>query len=73
MRLHHPTLLLLAALCFQSAPAAAQSWNDIPPAQREALAPLAQEWDKLSEKQQRNFLGIAKRYPKLTPLQQQRI
>lgn len=74
MRLTYPTSALLATLLLCApAWAAALQWNELPPQQQQALAPLSGEWNSLSEKQQKNFIGIAKRFPQLTPLQQQRV
>lgn len=48
-------------------------WNDLTPAQREALAPLASMWETLGPERKRKWLDVAARYPKLTPDAQQRV
>ena len=48
-------------------------WNDLTPAQREALAPLAGQWETLGPERKRKWLDVAAKYPKLTPDAQQRV
>jgi hypothetical protein len=35
------------------------TWNELTPAQREALAPLQPEWDKLDRDRKRKWLEVA--------------
>lgn len=73
LKISLPGIVIATLLLAFPALASAIPWNDLPPQQQQALAPLAEEWASIPEKQQRNFIGIAKHYPKLTPLQQQRV
>lgn len=63
---------LLLGLAGASATSAAAQWSSLPPAQQEALAPLAQEWDSLPEAERRRWLRTSTRYPQLTMEQKQR-
>jgi Spy/CpxP family protein refolding chaperone len=62
---------LMAAAASGIAPAAAQSarptWNELTPAQREALAPLASDWASLDSDRKRKWLEVAAKYPNLSP------
>lgn len=42
-------------------------WNELTPAQREALAPLAKDWPTLDADRKRKWLEVAARYPNLSP------
>ncbi|MEI7455543.1 MAG: DUF3106 domain-containing protein [Nitrosomonadales bacterium] len=53
------------ALLAQTAAAAPEPWVTLPPAEREALAPLSPQWNSLPEKQQHNLRILAQHYPKL--------
>ena len=77
-----PVLLLCLALAAGwAATASAQpvaipppAWADLPPAEKQVLAPLAPpEWDKLDAQRRLKWRGIAQRYPKMTPTEQQRV
>ena len=65
----------------QSRPAAAARpaalakplWNDLNPAQQQALAPLAADWDKLDGGRKKKWIEVTKRYASLTPEQQARM
>lgn len=48
-------------------------WNELTPAQRDALAPLAGMWETLGPERKRKWLDVAAKYPKLTPDAQQRV
>lgn len=48
-------------------------WNELTPAQRDALAPLAGMWETLGPERKRKWLEVAAKYPKLTPEAQQRV
>lgn len=48
-------------------------WNELTPAQRDALAPLAGTWETLGPERKRKWLEVAAKYPKLTPEAQQRV
>lgn len=60
-------LLIIALLCCVAANAAAEPWQNLTAAQKEALAPLAGQWATLSETQQERLVKTANRYPHLTP------
>lgn len=49
------------------------TWNELTPAQREALSPLAGMWETLGPERKRKWLEVAAKYPKLTPDAQQRV
>ncbi|MGH6612344.1 MAG: DUF3106 domain-containing protein [Burkholderiaceae bacterium] len=48
-------------------------WNELTPAQRDALAPLAGMWETLGPERKRKWLEVAAKYPRLTPDAQQRV
>lgn len=52
---------------------APQRWEQLTPAQRDVLAPLAREWHKLGPKSRARWLAIAARYPSLSPDEQVRV
>ena len=43
------------------------AWNELTPAQREALAPLAGMWPTLERDRKEKWLELARRYPNLSP------
>ncbi len=43
------------------------AWNELTPAQKEALAPLAQDWNSFDSDRKQKWLTVARRYPQLTP------
>jgi hypothetical protein len=45
-------------------------WNELTPAQREVLAPLASAWPSLSQSHQRKWLEMARSYHSLPPEEQ---
>ena len=47
-------------------------WNELSPAQRQALAPLAGDWAKFDAARRKKWLEIAHRYPAMKPAEQQR-
>jgi hypothetical protein len=49
------------------------TWNELSPAQREALAPLAKDWPGLDADRKRKWLEVATRYPNLTPEGKQKL
>jgi hypothetical protein len=49
------------------------TWNELTPAQREALAPLAGMWPTLDAERKRKWLEVAARYPNLSPEGKQRM
>lgn len=77
------TARLLRAVCFSALLAAlsggvlAQNanprWSDLPPAQRQALAPLESEWDQLDAYRKGKWLAIGERYAAMKPDEQQRL
>lgn len=50
-----------------SAAAARPTWNELSPAQREALAPLAGDWNTLDADRKQKWLEVAAKYPRLSP------
>lgn len=78
-------MLLLAATAWAQSPpassrtpAASQSvakpiWQELTPAQREALAPLASEWDTYDRDRKLKWLEVAKNFPQLSPEGRQRM
>jgi hypothetical protein len=49
------------------------AWNELTPAQREALAPLAGMWTTLEADQKQKWLEVAERYPNLAADGKQRV
>lgn len=47
-------------------------WNELSPAQQQALAPLAGDWAQLDTARRKKWLEIARRYPTMKPEEQQR-
>jgi hypothetical protein len=47
-------------------------WNELTPAQRQVLAPLANEWNSIDDRSKERWLGVAGRFHKLPPEEQQR-
>jgi len=45
-------------------------WNELTPAQKQALAPLAGTWGSISEAQKRKWLALSANYPKMAPADQ---
>lgn len=56
-----------------TAPASRPTWNELTPAQREALAPLEPEWNKLDRDRKRKWLEVAPKYHQLSPEGKQRM
>lgn len=48
-------------------------WEQLTPAQQQALAPLSTEWHALPHSRQQKWLRIADRYPRMKPEEQQRL
>jgi hypothetical protein len=49
------------------------SWNDLTPAQKKALEPLAPEWNNLTPDRKTKWLTIANKYHTMQPAEQERI
>ena len=71
------TLTLAAAL---AASAFAQpigtrspSWAELPPSEKQFLAPFAADWDIWDAQRKAKWRGIAQRYPKMAPDEQARV
>ncbi len=68
-----------AALALAVPPVAAQiplaspRWSDLPPQERQVLAPLAPDWDRLDAERRQKWRAIAQRYPQMSPSEQQRV
>ena len=48
-------------------------WNDLTPAQHQALAPLATEWNKLGSFNKEKWLELSKKFGTMTPTEQERL
>ncbi|MBC7780424.1 MAG: DUF3106 domain-containing protein [Proteobacteria bacterium] len=55
------------------APARQSSWAQLPPEQKQFLAPLADQWDSLSSQTRRKLVGIAQRQQTMSPEQKERV
>lgn len=55
-----------------AATAAATSWNNLNPAQKQALGPLSNEWTSMSADRQKKWLLFADKFQKMTPEDQAR-
>lgn len=75
MRIRFPALL--AALMLAGLQAHAQTgqprWNELTPAQREALAPLSKDWNAMDAERKRKWIEVAAKYPRLSPDGQQKL
>ncbi len=49
------------------------TWNELTPAQREALQPLAGNWHSLSEGHKRKWIALSRNYPTLPPAEQAKL
>jgi len=49
------------------------TWNELTPAQRDALSPLAGTWETLGPERKQKWLEVAANYPKLTPDAKQKV
>ncbi len=47
-------------------------WNDLSPAHRKVLAPLASDWETLDARGKERWIDVAGRFPKMPPDEQQR-
>ena len=71
-----PAAPVVAKPAAKPAPKAAISnaaWKDLPPAQQQALSPLATEWDKLDVAHKSKWLAIARKFETMKPDDQMRI
>ena len=48
------------------------AWNELSPAHRKVLAPLANDWNGLDARSKERWIDVAGRYPKMKPDEQQR-
>ncbi len=64
---------LLATMLMAPAFADPAEWQNLNPAQREVLAPVAGQWDQLPEDSKATLMRVAKRYENLSPEQQDRV
>jgi len=60
------------ALSFSLASASPLSWQQLKPAEREALASIQPQWNGMSEKQQLDLLDIAEHYQDFSAEEKQR-
>jgi hypothetical protein len=69
MRIRLPAVL--AVLMLACLPVQAQTvrptWNELTPAQREALAPLSRDWNTFDADRKRKWIEVAAKYPNLSP------
>ena len=79
-RITRSFLLILALAVGLAASAFAQpigtrspSWAELPPAEKQFLAPFASDWDKWDAQRKAKWRGIAQRYPKMAPDEQERL
>jgi len=49
------------------------SWAELPPPEKQFLAPFASDWDKWDAQRKAKWRGIAQRYPKMAPDEQERV
>jgi hypothetical protein len=49
------------------------TWNELNPAQRQALEPLAASWGRLGEAHKRKWLAVSSNFPNLPPAEQARL
>ncbi len=49
------------------------AWQDLTPAQKASLKPLAANWNTLRESQKRKWIAIAANYPSLAPTEQAKL
>ncbi len=49
------------------------AWQDLTPAQKVSLKPLAANWNTLTESQKRKWIAIAANYPSLAPTEQAKL
>ena len=49
------------------------SWNELTPAQRQALAPLAATWGTVSEAQKRKWLALSQNFPMMSGAEQSKL
>lgn len=63
----------LALGLFVAAPALAQSWAQLTPQQRAALAPLERDWAGMDAERRLKWLDIAGRMPRMSPEERERI
>jgi hypothetical protein len=54
-------------------PESKPSWNELTPAQKQALAPLANTWSKLGEAHKRKWLAVSQNYPTMPAGEQARL
>jgi uncharacterized protein DUF3106 len=59
-----------SALVARKAATAGPGWEQLKPAQREALAPLAAQWDGLTEPHKRKWLALSKNFSLLSQQEQ---
>ena len=51
----------------------APSWAELPPGEKQFLAPFASDWDKWDAQRKAKWRGIAQRYPNMAPEEQERL
>jgi hypothetical protein len=49
------------------------TWNELSPAQKQALEPLATTWSRLGEAHKRKWLAVSSNYPSMPPGEQARL
>jgi hypothetical protein len=48
-------------------------WNELTPAQQQALAPLASKWNTVSEAQKRKWLALSENFPRMSGAEQEKL
>ena len=54
-------------------PESKPTWNELTPAQQQALAPLASEWNKMESGRKEKWLVISNKFASMSPAQQSRL
>ena len=67
-----PSTTPLATPAVNGEAAGGPAWNELNPAHRKVLAPLANDWNGLDARSKERWIDVAGRYPKMKPDEQQR-
>jgi len=67
-----PSTTPLATPAVNGGAAGGPAWNELNPAHRKVLAPLANDWNSLDARSKERWIDVAGRYPKMKPDEQQR-
>jgi hypothetical protein len=61
-----------AATASAKADTGGPTWNELAPAHRQVLAPLASDWNGLDSRSKERWIDVAGRFPKMPPAEQKR-